>query len=401
MDTPTTRPQADDLLAGPRGRRVLLEFLTGAEQPTDPDGGFPLSRAVGTVADDLDPQRDRRARYVRIVSDGDDAAGDDGDDPGTTSAAPETSETPETPDTPEAVARIIADALAAGPPLPDPTAESLDSALDLSVNAAMYWQEPDGYDALAAHPAVREALRPVAEHLAASPVTDWWWSTPDLTDQWSVSWGRSDADADPVPDIPPEKRAANLRDWSAETRAAEQRYDTGPERRRAPEDAPGGNWWSLPLWCVPTSSRRWPGSAGPSDPVQALFIEDRWEDDFCAGRFTPPAESRILEITGADDWAALCREFPLEVTWSYRGEWYEVTGRDSREAGPWLVPDWSQVAQEWDAVHLTVTGYLAAATRCIPVPGAVGATGTAGTTGGAEAASVIGGCGPDVTYWLA
>ncbi|HCT13667.1 MAG TPA: hypothetical protein DIW82_02420 [Corynebacterium nuruki] len=394
-DSPQTASRADDLLAGPRGRRVLLEFLTGVEQPTGPDGGFPVSRAVHTVADALDPQRDRRARYVRFVHD--DAAGDDGDDSdgsGDTSAAPETSETPGTP---EAVARLIGEVLAAGPPLPDPTAESLDSALDLSVSAAMYWQEPDGYDALAAHPAVREALRPVAEHLAASPVTDWWWSTPDLTDQWSVSWGRSDTDADPVPDIPPEKRAANLRDWSAETRTTEQRHDTGPERRRAPEDVPGGNWWSLPLWCVPTSSRRWPGTTGPTDPVQALFIEDRWEDDFSAGRFTPPTGSRIREITGADDWAALCREFPLEVTWSYRGVWYEVTGRDSREAGPWLVPDWSQVAQEWDAVHLTVAGYLAAATRCIPVPGAAGA---AGSTGRVEAASVIGGWGPDVTYWL-
>ena len=110
-DSPETASRADDLLAGPRGRRVLLEFLTGAEQPTGADGGFPLSRAVGTVADDLDPQRDRRARYVRIVSDG--AAGDDGDSDDATSAAPETSESSGTPDTPEAVARIIADALAA------------------------------------------------------------------------------------------------------------------------------------------------------------------------------------------------------------------------------------------------------------------------------------------------
>jgi hypothetical protein len=86
-----------------------------------------------------------------------------------------------------------------------------------------------------------------------------------------------------------------------------------------------------------------------------------------------------------------------------------VTGRDSREAGPWLVPDWSRVAQEWDAVHLTVAGYLASATRCIPVPdaadatgtaGTTGTTGTAGSTGRVEAASVIGGWGPDVTYWL-
>lgn len=41
-------------------------------------------------------------------------------------------------------------------------------------------------------------------------------------------------------------------------------------------------------------------------------------------------------------------------------------------------------------MHLTVAGYLNAATRSIPVPGA----------DGQDAASVIAGWGPDVTYWL-
>jgi hypothetical protein len=372
-DAPRAATRTDDLLAGPRGRRLLLEFLTDGEPETGLDRARPLSRAVSTVAASLDPQRDRVARYVRIV---DTDSADSAD-------SAEACTDPGTPDTPEEIARLIGEAVAARP-LPEPTSQSLDRPLDLSVCAAMCWQEPDGYDALAAHPAVRAALRPVAEHVAAAPSTNWWWSAPDLTDQWTVTWGE---DATPFPGMPPEKRASNLRGWSAHVREGEQRDSGFLERRRPVKNAVGGEWWSMPLWCVPTSTRRWPGT---EDPTGALFIEDRDEDDFCATRFTPPPDARILEIAGADDWAALCRDFPLEVTWSHRREWWEVTGRDSREAGPWLIPDWPRVAERWDAVHLTVAGYLAAATRCILVR----------TTDGADAASVIGGWGPDVTYWL-
>lgn len=129
-------------------------------------------------------------------------------------------------------------------------------------------------------------------------------------------------------------------------------------------------------------------------PVGALFAEDSPGRSFTATRVIPADHARILEITATDDWAALCRDFPLEVTWSHRGDWYRTTGRDSREAGPWLIPDWSAVAQRWDAVHLTVAGYLNAATRCIAVPG------TYMATAGKDAASVVAGWGPDVTYWL-
>lgn len=51
-----------------------------------------------------------------------------------------------------------------------------------------------------------------------------------------------------------------------------------------------------------------------------------------------------------------------------------------------MLPDWTRVAQEWDAVHLTGLAYLTAATREIEVD--------------AEYSSVIGGWGPDETYWL-
>lgn len=361
MDAPDISLRAADLLAGPRGRRLLLEF--GCDVADNA-----LGSAVHEVSADLDPQRDRIARYVRYT-----------DEPGDTAGA-------SAPATPDTFARLLT--VAAGRiPLPDPTAGQLRDALGTSVDAARYWCPSDGADVLTADPAVRAALTPWAEHLAASPLTDWWWSAPDPADQWTVAWGE---DAAPCPAMTAEKRISNLRAWCTRTGESEQRDSGFLDRRRSVTAAAGGDWWSVPLWEVPASTRAWPDGTGGGDPVGALFVEERWEDAFCATRFTPPEHARIREITGADDWSALCREFPLEVTWSRRREWWEVTGRDSRDAGPWLIPDWSAVADRWDAVHLTVAGYLNAATRSIPVPGA----------DGQDAASVIAGWGPDVTYWL-
>lgn len=370
MSTPSPSPRAADLLAGPRGRRLLLEFAVTV-------GSDALRTAASEVSAALDPHRGRVVRYVR--NDGYSNAVDLADSP---DADPE--DAPREPASPATVAWCLSDL---PDPLPDPTPELLRKHLYESVDAASYWCPSDGNDILTADPAVRDALTPVAEHLAAASLTDWWWSAPAPADQWTVTWGE---DATPFPDMPPEKRAANLRNWGAHVREDEERSSEFLERRRTAKNAAGGGWWSMPLWKVPTTTRSWPDGSGAGDPVGALFVEDRWDDVFCATRFAPSDYADILEITGADDWAELCCEFPLVVTWSHRRDWWEVTGRDSREAGLWLIPDWSAVAGKWAAVHLTVAGYLAAATRSIPVR----------ATDGRDAASVIAGWGPDVTYWL-
>lgn len=92
----------------------------------------------------------------------------------------------------------------------------------------------------------------------------------------------------------------------------------------------------------------------------------------------------MLELTGPDDWAELVGRHPLPVTASRRHDWYRTTGQDAA----WLIPDWSSVAAEFDAVHLTVDGYLATAGRAVPVPGTAART-------------VLAGAAPDATWWLA
>lgn len=58
-------------------------------------------------------------------------------------------------------------------------------------------------------------------------------------------------------------------------------------------------------------------------------------------RLVASPSARIFEVTGPDDWHQLCIRYP-------------AGGDDGR-----LVPDWSRVAQDWDAVHLTFGGLLA------------------------------------------
>lgn len=338
---------------------MLLDFALESER----SGDLPLNRATHAAAMSLDPDRDLMAVYHRA---GDAESGDtesrDGGFPDPVSAT--------------TVARLLDDVH-----LSDPTPDLLLTCLRTTVDAARYWQRPDGTDILAGTPELRGPLERVAAHLAVSPLIDWWWSPPDLTDQWATAWNED---------------AGSLSTWRRAVLSAESRHNGRLERRRRPENATGGTWWSTPADEVPASTRSWPGNRGPGDgghtygPVGACLAEDRWEDDLPTSSFSPPPGARILHISGTDGatvWGALCRDHPCEVTWSYRHDWYLTTGRDSAVAGPWLVPDWTTVAEEWDAVHLTVAGYLAVAGTVVPVSGG-------------DAASVVAGWGPDATYWL-
>lgn len=64
--------------------------------------------------------------------------------------------------------------------------------------------------------------------------------------------------------------------------------------------------------------------------------------------------ARVFEIHGPNDWHNLCVNYPAEGN----------SGRDAANEPDFscdpgkLVPDWSQVARDWDAVHLSFGGYL-------------------------------------------
>ncbi len=339
---------ADALLAGPRGRRLCL--------------------AVAWATADLDPRQDVQPLRTALLH----AAYHLDPGAGTSLVMASTGGPVDPADlphpSPAEVARLL-DAVV----LTDLDDRTLRLTVAHAVDHARYWQEPDGEDVLAATPPVRAALRRVAEHVAAAPAADWWSAPLARDDQWGVD--------------PPEVTPAPPVDGDARTRLARWRAGEVADEERARAELPtdvcaarSGAWWSVPAFARLVTTTRGLGTHGPAG---LWWVEDGLgRTDAQVRPFAVPSGARVHEVDGPDAWADLCRRYPLEVTAGRRHDWYRVTGRDGR----WCLPDWSRVAQDVDAVHVTVAGYLATAGRAVPVDD--------------DVATVLAGWDPDRTYWL-
>lgn len=319
---------ADALLCGPRGRRLCLEYLARTDDA--------VRSAVFWLGREQDPNP---GALLHMVSG--DVADRDVD--------------------PKYTDDDVA-ALMDGVDLVSIQMDIVRESLHASVDLARYWQEPDGEDAVAGLPVVRGALRRVAERLVrAIPGL----TATRATAQWTVDW-HALRDAVPLGSAP----ADVLAEWTRSQREEEAR--AARERPADPRANWSGTWWSLPQRLLTTR-----GSV-----LDALeLVEDflGWET---ATVIPVRGTGQTLEIRSPEDWADLCRQYPMEVTASRRHDWFRVTGRNGR----WLIPDWQRVSEQWDAVHITTLGYLSAATHLIEID--------------PEYGSVIGGWAPDSTIWL-
>lgn len=329
------------LLAGPRGRRLCFELARVWGKGT-PEGAA-LHRAIFYAVHAADPGGCR----TRAVF-----------GPG--------ADLPEPHPTPGEVAAL----LAAVPPR-EPGERDLVEALAAAVDNARYWQEPDGEDVLAAAPEFDGPLERVAAEVAASAAARWWTAGIDLAGQCQVEFT----------DLPGRRHSGraheNLARWRADELGGEARF-----RRwnRALDASLSGYWWSAPALAGLVQTTRCLGELGPAG---LRFVEDSmgWERARVR-EVAIPSGVAVHEVDGPEAWAWLCRRYPLEVTAGRRHDWFRATGRDGR----WVLPDWSAVAREFDAVHLTAAGYLTTAGLAVPVED--------------DLASVLAGWDPDATLWL-
>lgn len=307
---------AEDLLAGPRGRRFCLELVRQIAS-SRPDGED-LTTALFFAAAAREPDG---ARLTHA---------------GARTAA-----------TPEQIAGLIE-----AVPLDDLAEPVVRTALADTVASARPWQELEGADVVAAESAVRQALIRVATTVLASPHSAWWAAPIDLADQWLV-------DRPGRPSITGTRAAERLRRWRSETLADEARAVR--ERPADPREPISGTWWSTPPNDLPRTSR-WLPAGGPAT---WWLAEDEVQPDTATARSVAAGPApKILELRGATDWIALCGRHPIDVSADRRHDWYRATGRTGR----WCLPDWAAVAAEVDAVHLTVAGYLSAAGRALELP---------------------------------
>jgi hypothetical protein len=244
-----------------------------------------------------------------------------------------------------------------------------------TVSRAVYWQAPHGEEAVTADPAVAAALRPVAAAVASAPAAAWWGSAADLSRLRYTAWPGSGAAAA----LPPRGAQERLNRWREQTLADDR--DAARNRTADPAAPFGGYWWSTPAMASLVSTTRPLPGLGSAALV--------WEEDSLGPRdaliwaLEPAQVPRVWEIDGPAAWVRLVDRYPIDVTNARRHDWCRATGR----AGAWRIPDWAAVAADWDAVHLSVGGYLTTATRAL-------------TVAGGEAATVLAGWDPDQAWWL-
>lgn len=241
----------------------------------------------------------------------------------------------------------------------DISPEGISLALTESVDAARYWQSPDELDQELALPGSHDRLRPVAEVLASASETAWWTDRLDLADLHEVEMLEEDTPAERAPLTGVDRRLAAWRGAHDESEARHVGSDRGLGH------VMGGAWWTLPYEATPVTTSSTVPSLGPAG---LFYVEDSF--GWSSARSWPLSTGgpvRVYEIDGPEDLSELVARFPLDVSRSRRGCWWETTGVDTA----WCMPDWEAVSHELDAVHLTVRGYLSTAGRAVPVPGRV------------------------------
>lgn len=357
---------SEQLLEGPRGRRACLEWALACEQRLIDQGleemrGDSLNSAVFSLPDPA--YRGAVVIAVPIGCEGENGCEDEAADPGMFAE--------------ETTARDVARALGHVAVVEPDAGQALTVLADVCAHAA-YWQPPYAEDVAASDPEVRAGLARMAAALVAGPATRWWSDGVDSRNQWLTravprpEWGSTD-----VPDArEPRDPAEVLATWRRAVADEEEQFRTWAAQD--PGHMVGGPWWSTPPHGLAASTRALPGGL----PLGVLCVEDGGWGQVVGRSLEVPESARVLEIDGPEDWAHLCREHPLDVSWSRRSDWLAATGRDGR----WVIPDWSAVARHVDGVHLSVRGYLRTAGRAIAVD--------------EERASVLAGWDPDRTFWF-
>ena len=316
---------ADELLAGPRGRRLCLEILRlSPDRPGVDEARWAVSWAARALAENPGT----------MIAIGGDAS---------SFTEPEVSPA----EAAVALARVE---------IPELTDALLHEALTVVVDLAAYWQPPSGEDELAATAELRPVLERIAAAVIDAPVAEWWGS-PVLRDaQAMVRWEGERPSEDT-----PEQIAAQWR---------EDQVAGGISSAPPIAHVRVCGWWgSTPAVRLPRSTR----VRGAAGPAGLTLVEDSlgWTSALIQPIAAPDGD--VIEIDGPDAWAELCRRHPFSVTASRHNVWQWTTGRE----GVWVQPDWAAVARDAVGVHLTVAGYLTTAGRVIDL-GDLGASTVAG-----------------------
>ena len=218
----------------------------------------------------------------------------------------------------------------------------------------------------------RDELRPVAGALVSAPAARRWWAPVARADQRFLEW-------DDWPRLTGPAVQWAVRDSMTAARAENARGLRWAQQHGAPARDCS---WSVPEFAVQSMTT---GGFGDLSAIALARFEDLFtpleETRATVWSVQIAPQARVMEIAGPADWQALVSAFPEDVTGTHAGEWRARSGLP----GPWRLPDWRQVMEHYDGVHVTIGGYLACGGLALPAGG--------GHT-------MLTGWIPDATIWL-
>ena len=243
-------PDAENLLVGPRGRRLCWSLVDAGDYP-----GWDRVRC-GASTGDLTGLTDELAACVARTD----------------------------------LGSIVANA----------NELTLLTALVESVETAMYWQEPDDEDHALTDQAVRDALWPVAQAVITAPAAGWWSGPAGTARQHYVEWLAPSGSPPSVTGA-----TAELVTWRAALTEEEQAARNRPKDLTA---SLSGHWWSTPVPSrLPSTTRSLPGIGA----VGLALVEDGlgWEEARC-WPMEPLTGARIYAISRPAEWTELVARYP-------------------------------------------------------------------------------------------
>ncbi len=217
-----------------------------------------------------------------------------------------------------------------------------------------------------------DSLLPVAEALVTCPAASWWWNSLESEEHRWWSCGH-------VAETIPRGEFIELAMAAAVEKEIEAQVDRDNVRfykASLRHNNFSGTWWSAPLGPEMVYTSR----SGPGDLpcIEIATMEDPYGPEtfqMWAVDFDPHV--RVYEVKTPRDWARLVELAPLDVTVTRDPDW----SRWARHHGPWLLPDWRVIGESFDAVHMTLGGYLG--TRGMGIEVGAGFTFLAGWDAGA------------------
>jgi len=243
-----------------------------------------------------------------------------------------------------------------------------------TVSQAVYWQPPESIEKVLQRSEIILGMQPLAVLLDNKiEVISTLLNGPNSKQYLTRHSLKGVVDDGATIELAEIRKSDSWSEWLANELLAELAYSTSLGRRNR-----SGTWWSTPIGSGVMSST---GSV-ESVPIGLYMVEDDFDWNSAeTWSLSIEPDCRIFDVNCPIDWQELFSSSAIDVTNSRSDTWNEVVGTKEK----WLIPNWKELAEHYDGIHLSLSGYLTLSGRTLSV---------------GDHKTLLAGWNPDETLWL-